>query len=143
MIESDKAEFKRMLNAVMVIYYKPMLTNDALRIWWGKLERYEFNDVTKAFDNFTDNVQSIPTPPTPADILKLCQHKVTIHARLPSPLAAESNKQHADEVIAYVAKNIKPQRDYRAWAKKIMTNPKKFPDVSLKYAKEALNMPAI
>lgn len=30
--------------------------------------------------------------------------------------------------------------DYKAWAKKIVANPKDYPDVSLKFAKEALGM---
>jgi hypothetical protein len=138
LIETEKQEFKRMLNAVMVIYYKPNLTNDALRVWWHKLERFDFATIAKAFDTFTDNVQNIPTPPVPSDIVNLCRHKVTIHARLPSPLALESNKQHADEVIAYVAKNIKPKRDFRAWARKILSSPKNYPDISVRYANEAI-----
>jgi hypothetical protein len=137
LIDSDKAEFKRMLNAVMVIYYKPLLTNDGLRIWWGKLERYEFDIVTKAFDTYTNNVQSIPTPPTPADILNLCQHKVTIQKRLPSPLAMADAKQKLDEVSRYIAANMKPTKDYRAWARKILANPKNHIDIAIKDAKEA------
>jgi hypothetical protein len=139
LIEADKAEFRRMLNAVMVIYYKPMLTNDALRVWWGKLEQYEFDEVTKAFDAFTNNIQQIPTPPTPADIKNLCQHKVTIHARLASPLSQEANQRHSNEVMAYVAKNIKPITDRRQWAKDLISGKKISNwDGAIAFAHEAL-----
>lgn len=141
MIEADKKEFKRMINAVMAIYYKPELTQDALRVWWSKLDKYDFSVVASAFDKYIDmpKQNGYSSPPEPSDIIGLCQHKITIHARLPSPLAIADNKRHSAEVVNYIAKNIKPKRDYRAWAHKIIENPSRYPDISFKIAKEALN----
>jgi hypothetical protein len=137
MIKSDADSFRQMMNATFSIYGKHNPDDDVLRVWWIKLAKFEFNDITKAFDKWIDSKQYLPTP---ADIMPLCQHKVTMHARIASPLALESYKQHADNVIAYVAKNIKPQSDYRAWIKPILANPKNYPDISLKYAKEVAGM---
>jgi hypothetical protein len=35
---------------------------------------------------------------------------------------------------------MKPKRDHKAWAKDIMKTPEKFPDISLRFAKEALHI---
>lgn len=113
---------------------KPMMA-----YWFNKLDAYNFDEVEKAFDYWLKSQSELPTI---SDILKLCQHKVTIFAKLPSPIAKADNKRHADELVEFVAKNVKPQKDYRAWIKPILANPKLFPDVSLKLAKEAMSAKA-
>ena len=45
MIETDKKAFKDMVNAVFTIYGKPLPEKEMLRIWWHKLERFEFGVV--------------------------------------------------------------------------------------------------
>ena len=112
------------------------LDKDTMRYWFDKLSKHEFLAVENAFDEWIKSQKELPTV---SDILKLCQHKVSIHARLPSPLAKEDSRQHSAEVMDYVAKNIKPKRDYRAWARKIIANPKAYPDISFKIATEAIN----
>lgn len=138
MTDTDKREFKRMMNALMAIYYKPELSNDALRVWFGKLERYEFETVCKAFDKFSD---SSVKPPEPSDIISLCQHKVTIYAKLPSPLALADNHRHAVEVKQAVSVMTSTTKDMKGWARKIIdgTFTSNAPDTAMKYAKEALN----
>lgn len=70
MQDSDKRAFQSMMITVMALYYKPSLDKDALRVWWQKLERFDFNTVSKAFNVFTDSPNK---PPTPADIIELCK----------------------------------------------------------------------
>jgi hypothetical protein len=70
MTQDDKRAFQSMMITVMALYYKPSLDKDALRVWWQKLERFDFNTVTKAFNAFTDTPNK---PPTPADIIELCK----------------------------------------------------------------------
>ena len=106
-----------------------------MHAWFNSLKKYELNEVTEAFDTWLKNQIQLATI---AEILKLCRPKVTIYARIASPLAVESNKQHAADITAYVKENIKPQRDYRAWARKIINYPKNYYDISFKLAKEAL-----
>jgi hypothetical protein len=128
-----------MMNVVWQSYGRNHPDSETIRYWFDKLVKHEFNVASNAFDEWLKTQKDLPTV---SDILKLCQHKVTIHARIASPLALESYKQHADNVIAYVAKNIKPQSDYRAWIKPILANPKNYPDISLQYAKEVAGMKA-
>jgi hypothetical protein len=135
--ENDSKQFALMMKITWQSYGRNGLERETLRYWFDKLIKHEFNVVSNAFDEWIKSQKDLPTV---SDVLKLCQHKVTIHARIASPLAIESNKHHADEIIAYVAKNIKPESDKRAWARKILDNPKNYPDVSFKMATEALNL---
>lgn len=96
-------------------------------------------EVEMAFDNW---LKSQSTQPTIHDILKLCQHKITIFSKLPSPLVTADNKRHANEVVDYVAKNIKKEPDRRAWARKIISGEFKSNwGGAIDFAKLALNMP--
>lgn len=65
-----------MMITVMALYYKPSLEKDALRIWWQKLERFDFSTVTKAFNEYTEKPNK---PPTPADIIELCKAQEARH----------------------------------------------------------------
>jgi hypothetical protein len=135
--DKDHKQFRIMMNLVWQSYGRNHPESETIRYWFDKLDKHEFNILSNAFDEWLKSQKELPTV---SEILKLCQHKVTIHARIASPLAVESNKHHADNVVAYVAKNIKPERDKRAWARKILDNPKNYPDVSFKLATEALKV---
>ena len=136
MIESDKKAFKDMINAVFTIYSKPLPEKEMLRIWWHKLERFDFSVVGRAFDKWTDTPNKLPQP---ADIVSLCKPHEEVYKALTEPVNKLSNKTHSDEVIKYIADRLTTKTDYRAWAKKIVANPKRYPDISLRYAKQALN----
>jgi len=43
-------------------------------------------------------------------------------------------------VVKFVADRLISKTDYKAWAKRILANPNQFPDKSVQYAKEALNV---
>ncbi len=118
MDNSHKKKFWLMINVAMELTNHPPLTKEAIITWWHMLSEYDYDKVEKALDDW---VKTMSKPPTPNDIKQLCQHKVTIYARLPSPLAKEDNKRHADEVVQYVAKNVKKEHDKRAWAKRIIS----------------------
>lgn len=109
--------------------------SDTMKYWFKSLSTYNIDSVVTAFDNWLKSQSNLPTL---SDIIKLCQHKVTIYSRLPSPLAIADNQRHAKEVQTYIANNIKPTKDMRAWARKIIANPKNYPDISFKIANEAL-----
>lgn len=136
--DDDHKQFRIMINVVWQSYGRNNPDSETIRYWFDKLDKHDFSVVSNAFDEWLKSQKDLPTV---SDILKLCQHKITIHARITSPLALESHKRNADEVVAYVAKNIKPERDKRAWAKRIIANPKNHIDIAIRYAKEALNMP--
>ena len=137
MDDSNKKQFWGMLNVTMELTNKPPLTKETILAWWTMLSNYEFEVVKKALNQWVDNSSK---PPTPHDIKELCSHKVTIFAKIPSPLAIQDNKRHADNVVKFVADRLVSKTDYKAWAKRILSNPNQFPDKSVQYAKEALNV---
>lgn len=54
---------------------------------------------------------------------------------LPKPtLSEEKVNELKDKLTAFTSN----KRDYKAWAHKIVANPKSYPDISYRYAKEAL-----
>lgn len=136
MIEDDKQNFRKMLGVVMQTYDKPKPDRDLLIVWWSKLNRFEFETVRAAFDQWIDSSKYAPTP---MEIMELCKPKVTIHARIASPLNIEANKRHADELMATVNKLVSPERDHKAWARKILANPKGRPEIAIRFAREAIN----
>lgn len=133
----DTKQFASIMKVTWQSFGRNNLDKDTMRYWFDKLSKHELISVERAFDEWIKSQKELPTV---SEILKLCQHKVSIHARLPSPLAIADNREHAKDVMDYVAKNIKPKRNYRAWAEKIIASPSKYPDISLKLAKEALSM---
>ena len=138
MILNDKIGFKQMMDTVTALYQKQPLDQDTLRVWFHKLEKFEFNVVTKAFDKWVDNNKFMPTV---FDILQLCREKPIEFVQLQAPkLTRQQNHQYSHEVLKFMAEqdNNKP-KDMRAWAKRIIANPKNYPPISLKFAKEAVH----
>lgn len=70
MIDNEKAQFKAMMKALTQLFNKPDLDMELIRIWWHKLQRFDFRVVNKAFDTWVDANKRMPTP---ADILELCK----------------------------------------------------------------------
>jgi hypothetical protein len=122
-------------------YGRNGLDGATLRYWFDKLIDFDFTTVSNAFDVWIKSQKEMPTI---NEILKLCKPPVTIHARLPSPLAIADNKRHAEEVVDFVAKNIKPQSDRRQWARDLISGKKISNwDGAINFAKEALKMPLV
>ena len=140
MTQDDKINFKQMMNTVTTLYQKSHLDIDTLRVWFGKFQCYEFDQVTTAFDKWVTQSKFMPTP---ADIFTLIKEKKIEFARLePAKLSKEENAVYAANVNKYV-QDIKPKEKnikyYRAWAHRIIANPKRYPAISLEFAKIALN----
>jgi hypothetical protein len=141
MDNSHKKQFWLMLNVTMELTNHPPLTKEAIVTWWHLLSKYEYQDVENAIDKWCKTMSKTPMP---NDILNLCKPQVTIHARLPSPLAIADNKRHADEVVAFVAKHIKAPIDRRQWARDLISGKKISNwDGAINFAKEALKMPLV
>jgi hypothetical protein len=139
MIEHDKKPFKSMMTALTTLYGKKDLDQDLLRIWYGKLKRFDFDMVSKAFDTWVDNNKFMPLP---VDIIDLCkaQEARVITKALPKPThTPEQIKENQDRLNRELAK-IKPKRDHKAWAKVIMAEPSSHLDIAVRFAKEALHL---
>ena len=137
MNDADKVAFKEMLIAVFSIYNKPQPEKEMLRIWWHKLERFDFNTVGRAFDKWTDIPNKLPQP---ADIVTLCRPHDEVYKALPAPVNKIANKTHADEIVKFIENVGNVTKDTRDWAHKIIANPKRYPDISYRIAREALNI---
>ena len=137
---NDKISFKSMMDTLASIYQKQPLDQNTLRVWFYKLERFEFTIVTKAFDKHIDNSKFFPSI---FDILQLCREKPIEFARLEAPkLSKEANAVYAANVNRFVQDNKseeKKLKDMRAWAHRIIANPKNYPAISLEFAKEAVH----
>ena len=141
MTQDDKIGFKSMMDTLTTLYQKQPLDIDTIRVWFAKLERYDFNVVTKAFDKHVDSSKFFPSI---FDILQLCREKPIEFAQLQAPkLNNEQNKAQADKMLAMIQERIPQEdnklKDMRAWAHRIIKNPKNYPAISLKTAKEAIN----
>ncbi len=137
MIDTDKKQFWLMLNVTMELTNKPPLTKEAIITWWHLLSKYDYLVVEKAIEQWVD---SSSKPPTPHDIVGLCKPKDDIYKALPAPIDKEANKIHSKEVVKYIHDNINLTKDTRDWAHKIIANPKRYPDISYRIAREALNI---
>jgi hypothetical protein len=131
------------MNTLMGIYYKPNMTNDLLRLWFHKLEAFTLDEVVTAVNYYTDQPRTseFANPPQPTDILQICRNKrVTIHARLPSPLAIAENKEKADELAKVVNEQMrKKSRDPKQWARDLVSGKTKSNcDWAIEAAKKAL-----
>jgi hypothetical protein len=128
------------MNTLTSVYQKQPLDQDSFKLWFYKLQNFEFNVVTKAFDKHIDNSKFFPSI---FDILQLCREKPIEFARLEAPkLSKEANAVYAANVNKFV-QDIKSEdkklKDMRAWAHRIIANPKNYPPISLEFAKEAIN----
>jgi hypothetical protein len=136
----DKISFKSMMDTLASVYQKQPLDQDTLRVWFYKLEKFEFNIVTKAFNKHIDSSKFFPSI---FDILQLCREKPIEFARLEAPkLSKEANAVYAANVNRFVQDNMieeKKLKDMRAWAHRIIANPKNYPAISLEFAKEAVH----
>jgi hypothetical protein len=140
MTDQDKIGFMDMMNTVATLYSKQKFDKDTLKVWYFKLERYDFFTVAKAFDAYVNQYSIMPTP---ADIIKFCKQSTIEFTRLSAPkLSQIENKFHADKLLAEAQKRMpteeKKLKDMRAWAYRIIANPKKYPAISLQFAEQAL-----
>lgn len=128
-----------MIKIVCQSYSHREFDKETLRYWFSKLEKYDLKTVSHAFDTWVDNSKSFPTV---KDIVELCKPREDIYARLPHKINFAASKRHADEIKQAVEEMTRPKRDAKDWAKKIIANPKAYPDISLKFAREALGITA-
>ncbi len=102
MIENDKLQFSRMMKALCVLFNKPELDKEILRIWFHKLIKYEITEVSYAFDKWTDSNKRMPVP---ADIIEICRaqqdRKIPVMiGRKFSPEEKERNRSRLNKMLA-------------------------------------------
>lgn len=115
--------------------------SDIAQEWMEKIGRYDLATIKKALDHFQEHEEH---PPSLPKFMALCEankpHEYT--QALPHKLTAEDierNKKRLHEA----AEVLHSRKDFKAWAKRIVANPRNYPDISLKFAREALAMPDV
>ena len=139
MISADKDDFLFIMKNITLLYQKKEYDTELLRIWWSKLRQFDIKVVSMAFDKWVENNKYLPLP---ADIIGLCKAQEARHfaTALPKPVhTPEQIKENQERLNRELAK-MKPKRDHKAWAKDIMKTPEMYPDISLRFAKEALHI---
>ena len=51
---NDKIRFQSMMDTLTSVYQKQPLDQNSFKLWFYKLEKFEFNIVAKAFDKHID-----------------------------------------------------------------------------------------
>lgn len=110
--------------------------------WQLKLSGMSSKAVFKAVDYCADHLRF---PPTLPEFVQLCK------ASTPSEMTKAIGRQFTQEELQKnhermteisTSMTAKSRTDYRAWIKPILANPKAYPDISLKIAKEVEAMTA-
>jgi len=137
MTDQDKRNFMKLINSIMEMYSQPEVELSLMKVWFAKLQEFDFKTVCTAFNAYTSKNTSAPTP---IDIIKLCPRPTQFSAIAAPRMALEDSKKHADQVMQIVSKTLSPTTDYKAWAKRILAKPKNYPAISIRFAKEALEL---
>lgn len=108
--------------------------------WQSKLTGMSSKTVFKAVDYCADNLRF---PPTLPEFVQLCkantpQEMTKAISRQFTPDELQKNHERITEISNGIS--AKARTDYRAWIKPIIANPKAYPDISLKLAKEVEGM---
>lgn len=137
MVDTDKKEFWALLNITMELMNRPPLSKEAVITWWGHLQSYDLATVRAALDKWCDTESKSPTP---SQIKDLCKPKDEFHKALPAPRNEEVSREGRARINELVVNTLKPKKDMKAWARKILDTPKNYPDIAIRFAKEALEI---
>ncbi|MEY2630769.1 MAG: hypothetical protein RLZZ469_1666 [Bacteroidota bacterium] len=109
---------------------------NAKRVWASRLGGMSKERLKNALDHVYENTPSLD------DFVMQCkvQHQPIDYKALPKPIDHDANKANMEKLNTYVAKSIQPKTDYRAWARKILETPKNYPEIAVRFAKEALEI---
>lgn len=133
----DAKEFSTLMDVTWQSLGRNYVDKPTKQYWFGKLQKYPLGSVANSFDNWLTSSKELPTI---NDIVKGCAPKDDFVKALPHKRDPEVSKEGLDKIAKVIQDNIQPKIDYKAWAKRILANPKYFPDYSVKCAKEALGM---
>ena len=100
----DKGQFKEMLDTMFELYNKKPLDQNALRVWWHKLNMYPIRVVSQSFDTWIGHSNKVPTP---YDIIVICRSKsVPTMKSLPKPTMNPEHKERLRETITQLKSKL-------------------------------------
>lgn len=68
MLKTDADAFRKLLSGTMELYNR-MVSDDAARLWWASLAKYEFQEIRRAFSEYVTGPDG-RFPPVPATIIE-------------------------------------------------------------------------
>lgn len=140
MINEQAKRFKSIIDVTYQAFGKPPPERDMLKLWWVKLFKFEIAIIAQAFDSWIDSQKY---PPVPADIVSLCSgytNRAAQVARLSAPrINPAKSQQRVDELKTLTTQFGSKPRDYRAWANKIIANPKNYCAYAINLANQAIH----
>ncbi|MCM2312201.1 MAG: hypothetical protein NDI84_12440 [Steroidobacteraceae bacterium] len=111
---------------------------DAMRDMWAEsLGRFDGDQIKWALQHLVGNN---PFPPTLPEFVMLCRQAPRKETpALPAPVVPKSVAQRRAEELAQAAEKITgAKKDPKGWAREVLAEPKKFPGISVKFARMAL-----
>jgi len=136
----DAKEFAGIMDIVWQSLGRNPVDKTTKQYWFAKLQHLPMGDVSNAFDNFLMTKSAGDKElPTIKDILHIAKPR-EFNKALTSQRSEEATKDGLARIAQAVSEGIKPKKDYRAWAKEILQNQKQYPDIAVRFAKEAIGI---
>ena len=104
--------------------------------WFSKLQHLQMGEVSNLFDSWLMTEKELPTV---NDIMHMAKPR-EYHKALPAPRNEEVSREGLAKINQVVADSVKPKKDMKAWAKRILATPKNYPDIAIRFAKQALEI---
>jgi len=130
----DAKEFAGIMDITWQSLGRNAVDKTTKQYWFAKLQHLPMGDVSNLFDKWLMTEKDLPTV---NDILNMAKPR-EFYKALPASRSEEAIKEGLDRINQVVSNGLKPKKDYRAWAKEILKDPKKYPDIAVRFAKEAL-----
>ena len=130
----DAKEFSGVLDITWQSLGRNHLDKTTKQYWFSKLQHLPMGEVSAVFDKWLMTEKELPTV---NDILQMVKPR-EFHKSLPAPRNEEVSKEGLAKINKVVSESVKPKRDMKAWARRILETPKNYPDIAVRFAKEAL-----
>jgi hypothetical protein len=130
----DAKEFSGVMDIVWQSLGRNVIDKNTKQYWFGKLQHLPMGDVSGLFDKWLMTEKELPTV---NDILHMAKPR-EFHKALAAPRNEEVAQAGLKKIEQVVATGLKGKKDYKGWARQIIGNPSAYPDISLRYAQEAI-----
>lgn len=132
----DAKEFAGIMDITWQSLGRNAVDKTTKQYWFSKLQHLPMGDVSNLFDKWLMTEKELPTV---NDILHMAKPR-EFHKALPAPRSEEVVRAGLDRIAKTVSNGLKPKKDMKAWAKKILDTPANYSDIAIRFAKEALEI---
>lgn len=132
----DAKEFAGIMDIVWQSLGRNAVDKTTKQYWFSKLQHLPMGEVSSLFDKWLITEKELPTV---NDILHMAKPR-EFHKALPAPRNEEVSREGMARINEVVSKTLRPKKDMKAWAKKIIETPNSYSDIAIRFAKEALEI---